>query len=83
MVRNTYFKTRDGFPYGSVQKFAPKVVTDLSVGYDITKKLNFTVGANNLFDVFPDLQVYENSYLEFSNMHPFKWEQQETISSED
>ena len=65
LVRNTYFGevTRDGFPYGSVQKFAPKVVTDLSVGYDITKKLNFTVGANNLFDVFPDLQVYENSYF--------------------
>ncbi len=64
LVRNTYFGevTRDGFPYGSVQKFSPKVVTDLSVGYDITKKLNFTVGANNLFDVFPDLQVYENSY---------------------
>lgn len=65
LVRNTYFGevTRDGFPYGSVQKFSPKVVTDLSVGYDITKKLNFTVGANNLFDVFPDLQVYENSYF--------------------
>ena len=64
LVRNTYFGevTRDGFPYGSVQKFAPKVVTDLSVGYDITKKVNFTIGANNLFDVFPDLQVYENSY---------------------
>jgi iron complex outermembrane receptor protein len=44
-VRNTYFGevTRDGFPYGSVQKFAPKVVTDVSVGYDITKKVNFFV----------------------------------------
>ncbi|MBF1148206.1 MAG: TonB-dependent receptor, partial [Cloacibacterium normanense] len=65
LVRNTYFGevTRDGFPYGSVQKFAPKVVTDVSVGYDITKKVNFTIGANNLFDVFPDLQVYENSYF--------------------
>ena len=65
LVRNTYFGevTRDGFPYGSVQKFSPKVVTDVSVGYDITKKVNFTIGANNLFDVFPDLQVYENSYF--------------------
>ena len=65
LVRNTYFGQviRDGFPFGSVQKFAPKVVTDVSVGYDITKKVNFTIGANNLFDVFPDLQVYENSYF--------------------
>lgn len=39
------------------------MVTDVSVGYDITKKVNFTIGANNLFDVFPDLQVYENSYF--------------------
>jgi len=65
LVRNTYFGEviRNGFPFGSVQKFAPKVVTDVSVGYDITKKVNFTIGANNLFDVFPDLQVYENSYF--------------------
>ena len=47
MVRNTYFG---------------KAVTDASIGYDITKNFNFTIGANNLFDVFPDKQVYENSY---------------------
>ncbi|WP_326981413.1 TonB-dependent receptor [Chryseobacterium sp. MYb264] len=64
LVRNTYFGqvTRDGYPFGGVQKFSPKVVTDISVGYDLTKNINLTVGANNLFDVFPDLQSYENSY---------------------
>ncbi|WP_278378734.1 TonB-dependent receptor plug domain-containing protein [Chryseobacterium arthrosphaerae] len=64
LVRNTYFGKviRDGFPFGEVQEFSPKVVTDISVGYDITKNLNFTVGANNVFDVFPDLQIYKNSY---------------------
>ncbi len=64
LVRNTYFGqvTRDGYPFGGVQKFSPKVVTDISVGYDLTKSINLTVGANNLFDVFPDLQSYENSY---------------------
>lgn len=64
MVRNTYFGTviRDGYPFGGVQKFAPKIVTDVSVGYDITKNVNLTIGANNLLDVFPDLQIYENSY---------------------
>lgn len=64
LVRNTYFGKviRDGYPFGEVQEFAPKVVTDISVGYDITKNINFTVGANNVFDVFPDLQIYKNSY---------------------
>ncbi|MGU3376754.1 TonB-dependent receptor plug domain-containing protein [Chryseobacterium sp. M5A1_1a] len=64
LVRNTYFGKviRDGFPFGEVQEFSPKVVTDVSVGYDITKNINFTVGANNVFDIFPDLQVYKNSY---------------------
>lgn len=64
LVRNTYFGKviRDGYPFGGVQEFSPKVVTDVSVGYDITKNINFTVGANNAFDVFPDLQIYKNSY---------------------
>ncbi|CAD0222199.1 Iron complex outermembrane receptor protein [Chryseobacterium sp. JV274] len=64
LVRNTYFGKviRDGYPFGGVQEFSPKVVTDISIGYDITKSINFTVGANNVFDVFPDRQIYENSY---------------------
>ncbi|MFV0184327.1 TonB-dependent receptor [Empedobacter falsenii] len=64
MVRNTYFGkvTKDGYPWGSVQEHTGKVVTDASIGFDITKNFNFTIGANNLFDVFPDKQVYENSY---------------------
>lgn len=64
LVRNTYFGKviRDGYPFGGVQEFSPKVVTDISVGYNITKSINFTVGANNVFDVFPDRQIYENSY---------------------
>ncbi|WP_415324448.1 TonB-dependent receptor plug domain-containing protein [Chryseobacterium sp. MMS23-Vi53] len=64
LVRNTYFGKviRDGYPFGGVQEFTPKVVTDVSVGYDFTKNINLTIGANNVFDVFPDLQIYENSY---------------------
>jgi iron complex outermembrane receptor protein len=65
LLRNTYFGevTRDGFPFGVAQKHAGKVVTDLTASYKISPKILFTLGANNLFDVFPDLQVYENSYF--------------------
>jgi iron complex outermembrane receptor protein len=65
LLRNTYFGevTRDGFPFGVAQKHAGKVVTDLSASYKITPKILLAIGANNMFDVFPDLQVYENSYF--------------------
>ncbi|MCG8329538.1 MAG: TonB-dependent receptor [Chitinophagales bacterium] len=32
----------------------PKIITDLSVGYQFTDALNITLGANNLLDVYPD-----------------------------
>ncbi|QJD94729.1 TonB-dependent receptor [Mucilaginibacter robiniae] len=31
-----------------------KVVTDVSASYRVVKNLNLTVGANNLFDIYPD-----------------------------
>ncbi|MGB5664799.1 TonB-dependent receptor [Eudoraea sp.] len=36
------------------QVFSSKFVTDLSVSYKATPSLTFTVGANNLFDTYPD-----------------------------
>jgi len=36
------------------QVFGTKLVTDLSVGYKATDALTFTIGANNLFDIYPD-----------------------------
>lgn len=64
-LRLTYFGevTRNGYPFGSLQKHAAKVVTDLSIGYQLNQRIRFTAGANNLFNVFPDVQVYENSYF--------------------
>ena len=31
-----------------------KIVTDLSLGYDVSERLGITFGANNLLDVYPD-----------------------------
>lgn len=36
------------------QEFDSRVVTDLSIGYDIAQGVKLTVGANNLFDVYPE-----------------------------
>lgn len=36
------------------QVFGTKIITDLSFGYQFTDALTLTVGANNLFDIYPD-----------------------------
>lgn len=65
LVRNTYFGqvTRNGFPFGVSQKHDPRTVTDLSASVKLFDGLHFTAGANNIFDVFPDRQEYENSFF--------------------
>ncbi len=65
LLGNTYFGevTRNGYPFGVAQKHSPKVVTDLSVGYNLLANLTLTIGANNLLNVYPDLQAYGNSYF--------------------
>ncbi|WP_242120766.1 TonB-dependent receptor [Aestuariivivens sediminicola] len=42
------------------QVYGSKLVTDISVGYKASESLTFTVGANNLFDVFPDKTIEAN-----------------------
>jgi iron complex outermembrane receptor protein len=34
--------------------YGGKTLTDLSINYAFTDKINFTLGVSNLFDVFPD-----------------------------
>ncbi|QXP62039.1 TonB-dependent receptor [Polaribacter sp. HaHaR_3_91] len=65
MLRNTYWGeiTRNGFPFGGTQLHSGKVTTDLTGSYNINDNLSLTVGANNLFDVLPDEQIYDNSYF--------------------
>jgi len=42
------------------QVYTSKIVTDLSAGYQLTDALNLTVGANNLFDIYPDRAIEAN-----------------------
>ncbi len=39
------------------QLISDKIVTDLSIGYDISKNFNLTIGTNNLFDIYPTKNV--------------------------
>lgn len=64
-LRNVYFGEVEGATNVDAdrQTFGGKVVTDLSLGYQLTKNLKWTVGANNLFDVYPD-KVRDGSSLQ-------------------
>lgn len=54
-LRNVYF----GKVYqptnvlANQQALAGRVITDIGVGYNLTKNLKLTIGANNIFDVYP------------------------------
>ena len=49
------------------QTFSPKWVTDLTVNYKFRKDLNFALGVNNIFDVYPD-KLYINSRNNENNL---------------
>ena len=51
---NTQFNYGDGSTAPIDQTFQAVWISDLVVGYRITKSLYASVGANNLFDVYPD-----------------------------
>lgn len=60
--RNVYFGSVEEATNNvdNAQEFAGKVVTDLSLGYQLSDRLSLTVGANNLLDVYPDQNIEAN-----------------------
>lgn len=61
-LRNTYYGKvygadgLNGNPFDH-QLISDKIITDLSIGYDINKNFNLTIGTNNLFDIYPTKNV--------------------------
>lgn len=55
-LRNVFFGevTEAATTPESQQVFGSKLVTDLSLGYQVSDPIRLTVGANNIFDVYPD-----------------------------
>ena len=55
-LRNVYFGDVDAATntVADSQTYSGKVVTDLSVAYAFSKNISLTLGANNLFDIYPD-----------------------------
>ncbi|HVQ33114.1 MAG TPA: TonB-dependent receptor [Lysobacter sp.] len=55
-LRENYFGSvsGEGFTPGLKETWGGKWLTDVAVGYNFTDKIRLTVGANNVFDVYPD-----------------------------
>ncbi len=64
-MRATYFGAvaRHGGAFGDFQEFSPRTVLDASVTFRIVPQLAWTIGVNNFLDVYPEEQIYGNTYL--------------------
>ena len=51
----------NGIPEITDQKFTAKIVTDVSLSWDINKMLTATIGANNLLNQYQDIQKHSNN----------------------
>lgn len=61
-LRNVYFGevTEATSDPDNQQVMSGKIVTDFSVGYKLSDSILMTVGANNLFDLYPDEAIQAN-----------------------
>ncbi|MDB5249021.1 MAG: TonB-dependent receptor [Segetibacter sp.] len=55
-ARSVYFGSVDEATtaIAFLQTFDPRVVTDFSIGYKLTRSTRVSIGANNIFDVYPE-----------------------------
>ncbi|KIO74705.1 hypothetical protein TH53_24815 [Pedobacter lusitanus] len=76
LLRNTWFGQVAAWENDPVfdQTFGDKVVTDLQCSWQLNKKLSFTAGCNNLFNIYPD-EIKEinalNTNLSFGGQIPY------------
>jgi len=43
------------------QTFSPKWISSAYINYNLTPKLDFTIGGNNIFNVFPDAHTHSSN----------------------
>jgi iron complex outermembrane receptor protein len=68
LLRSTYFGQVTHVEGGGatnwfyIQELGARTTTDLTIGYKLNKGFRVSVGANNLFDVYPDLLLASRGY---------------------
>lgn len=58
---NIVLNAFDGKTESTDQTFSAKTVTDLSLSYQVTNQLSLVIGANNLLNVYPDIQAHSSN----------------------
>jgi iron complex outermembrane receptor protein len=55
-IRNVYFGAVDEATttVAYQQTFDPRIITEISLGYKISKSIRASVGSNNIFDIYPE-----------------------------
>ncbi len=61
-LRNVYFGpvTEATNTIANQQEFSGKVITDLTLSYAFSKAFRLSIGANNIFDTYPDMNIPGN-----------------------
>jgi len=76
-LNNTYFgKTtfqQQGMDASIRTEFTPKVVTDLSINYAASEKVNITLNVNNLLNVLPEWNFVANNAAGETNLKDAAW----------
>ena len=60
-TQNIVLNTFNGLVEPTDQTFSAKLVTDLSLSYQLIPELSVIIGANNLFNVYPDIQAHSST----------------------
>jgi iron complex outermembrane recepter protein len=71
-VNNSYYGSVRGTGFGPIYTSKGKWLTDVSVNYKVNEHLNFTVGGNNIFDIYPDKWVNGTPFPELG--FTYGWE---------
>jgi len=73
-VRGTrYGKVTTSTTGGILQTFSAKWIADADISYEVIDGVKLSVGANNLFDTYPDIDLFNNNngINQYSNASPF------------
>jgi iron complex outermembrane receptor protein len=54
-------------------EWSGNIITDLSVGYEFSKSIKFTIGANNLLDIYPDKNLTQQSAFKANAAGEYKY----------
>jgi len=63
-----------------ITKFDPDITTDLNIEYKQSKKLSYSIGGFNIFNVMPEKYTRSNKYVGYDGIIPYSSNSQTGVS---